>query len=263
MPGRFPRPTDDMVIRGKSVLSVGAGAVGALTAALAVATCAGEATRGPSAAASLHDSALEPLTLRWSGRGTVRAVFGAVASPASTREQKSDPYAAAEAFFRHHREAFGVGAETVFEPKRIGRSSGGNRSVHFAQRHAGLRVLLAGAVVKFGEAGAIEYAVYDFDPFVDVDPNPAIGPDEAASTAASLLTDAAVPAPPELVACASEFDPRLRRDALAWTLVVEGRDRQGRFRSLSVLIDAHTGRILGRDDNFQTRLPSSAEPPDP
>ena len=183
------------------------------------------------------------------------AVFGSMASPASARQQRSDPYASAEAFFRQHREAFGVGAETTFEPKRIGRSADGNPSVRFTQRHAGLRVLHTSAVVKFGDSGTIEHAVYDFDPFVDVDPKPAIGPDEAVRKAEGLLTDATVPAPPELVVHASEFDPRLRRDALAWTLRIEGTDREGRFRSFSLLVDAHTGRILRRDDNFQTRLP--------
>jgi len=92
-------------------------------------------------ATSLQQSALAPLTLRHSERGTVRAAFGPMASPVSPKAQRSDPYAAAEAFFRHHGVAFGVDENTTFEPKMFGPSSDGNLVVRFKQRHAGLRVL--------------------------------------------------------------------------------------------------------------------------
>jgi len=91
--------------------------------------------------------------------------------------------------------------------------------------------------------------VYDFDPSVDVDLQPAVDPEQAARRGADLLTNGVVREPPELVVYPSEFDPLLRRDALAWTLLVDGQDSERGFRSLSLVVDAHTGRILRSDDN--------------
>ena len=203
-------------------------------------------------ATSLHQRALEALTVRRSQRGTVRAVFGTMANPVSPEEQRLDPYAAAESFFRHHDEAFGVGEDTAFEPTRARRTSDGNLSVRFTQRYAGLRVLQTGAVVKFGDSATVLYAVYDFDPSVEVDPEPAVGPEEVVHKAAGFLTDVNVLGPPELAIYPAEFDPLLRRDALAWTLRVEGRDSDGGFASLSLVVDAHTGRVLRSDDNVRS-----------
>ena len=201
---------------------------------------------------SLHQDALGELIVRRSSSGNVRAVFGAIRNPVSSKLIQTDPHEAAIAFFRYHADAFSVDSKTTFQPITSGQTTNGDLYVRFSQRYRGIQVLWRNAVVRYSDPSTIGHAIFDFDPSLDdISIVPTLNEEDVLAKAHRIIPNGTISKSAELIVYPSEIDPLLRRDVLAWKVSVSGNDQSGSFQSLMLVIDAHNGRLLEKINEIQ------------
>ena len=207
---------------------------------------------------SLESHAIQELKLRWSEDGHVSRVFGTLRSDVTKHVLLQNPYSSSIQFLRSHADDFGVTDRIHFEHSQTGSRANGGIFVRLKQRHLGVPVEKATAVVAYDQLGNIDYAIAEIDRNVDVH---SITPSIEASVAKSLAIEHVRTISPTsspnvvitgltLLIYSSEFYRDVEYDRLAWKMVATV-SNSASPHSADIFVDAIDGNMLRSVNRFR------------